>query len=84
MGFSKWLLMNNVVSFLKERSSDFFIGRLHGPAVLGLYNVYVMNVPNRAFFVGDTLFRLALGLGFLYFYNRETKLAQAQAGAVLA
>lgn len=39
IGFSKWLLMNNMVSFLKERSSDFFIGRLHGPAVLGLYNV---------------------------------------------
>lgn len=37
--FSKWLLLNNVLSFLKERLSDFFIGRLHGPAALGLYNV---------------------------------------------
>ena len=37
--FSKWLLMNNMVGFLKERVSDFFIGRLHGPAALGLYNV---------------------------------------------
>lgn len=37
--FSKWLLLNNVLGFLKERLSDFFIGRLHGPAALGLYNV---------------------------------------------
>jgi|GEM_PF-2545093 len=41
--------------------------------VLGVYHVYVLNVPNSAFFVGDSLFRLALGLGFLYFYNRETR-----------
>jgi lipopolysaccharide exporter len=37
--FSKWLLFNGVVGFLKERSSDFFIGRLHGPAALGSYSV---------------------------------------------
>lgn len=37
--FSRWLLLNNAVSFLKERSTDFFIGRLHGPAALGVYNV---------------------------------------------
>ncbi len=39
MGFSKWLLLNNVVGFLKERVSDFFIGRLLGPTSLGMYNV---------------------------------------------
>jgi O-antigen/teichoic acid export membrane protein len=39
LGFSKWLLLNNVVGFLKERSSDFVIGRLHGAAPLGIYNV---------------------------------------------
>lgn len=39
MNFSKWLLMNNAVSFLKERSSDFFIGRMLGAAPLGLYNI---------------------------------------------
>lgn len=50
--------------------------------VLGIYHVYVLDVPFSAFFVGDTLFRLALGLGFMYFYDRETKLAGA--GAVLA
>ena len=37
--FSRWLLFNNVVSFLKERSSDFFIGRLLGAPALGLYNI---------------------------------------------
>lgn len=38
-GFSKWLLLNNVLGFLKERSSDFVIGRLNGAAALGVYNV---------------------------------------------
>jgi lipopolysaccharide exporter len=37
--FSKWLLLNNLVGFLKERSSDFVIGRFHGAAALGVYNV---------------------------------------------
>jgi O-antigen/teichoic acid export membrane protein len=37
--FSRWLLVNNVVSFLKERSSDFFIGRMHGAQALGTYNI---------------------------------------------
>lgn len=39
MNFSKWLLLNNVVGFLKERMSDFFIGRMHGAASLGLYKI---------------------------------------------
>jgi lipopolysaccharide exporter len=37
--FSKWLLLNNIAGFLKERSTDFVIGLLHGPASLGIYNV---------------------------------------------
>jgi lipopolysaccharide exporter len=37
--FSRWLLLNNFVNFLKERSSDFVIGRFFGPAPLGVYNV---------------------------------------------
>lgn len=40
-GFSRWLLFNSLVGFLKERSTDFFIGRLHGSAALGSYNVGV-------------------------------------------
>jgi O-antigen/teichoic acid export membrane protein len=48
--FSKWLLLNNVVGFLKERSSDFVIGRLNGPAALGLYNVNyeIASMPTTA------------------------------------
>jgi O-antigen/teichoic acid export membrane protein len=38
-GFSKWLLVSNMLGFLRLRLSDFLIGRLHGPGVLGLYNV---------------------------------------------
>ena len=50
--------------------------------VLGIYHVYVLHVPFSAFFIGDTVFRLVLSAGLLYFYNRETKLAGT--GAVLA
>jgi O-antigen/teichoic acid export membrane protein len=39
LGFSKWLLFNNVVGFFKERSSDFVIGRTIGAGQLGIYNV---------------------------------------------
>lgn len=39
MRFSSWLLLNNFVNFLKERSSDFVLGRIFGPATLGIYNV---------------------------------------------
>lgn len=38
-GFSKWLLAINMISYLKERSSDWVIGRLAGPASLGAFNV---------------------------------------------
>lgn len=37
--FSKWLLVSNILAFLKERSTDFFIGRSQGAATLGVYNV---------------------------------------------
>ncbi|MDH3411287.1 MAG: lipopolysaccharide biosynthesis protein [Gammaproteobacteria bacterium] len=45
--FSKWLLLNNGLGFLKIRLTDFFIGRLHGATTLGLYNVAyeVANLP---------------------------------------
>lgn len=33
--FSKWLMVQNMLAFLKERSAAFFIGRLAGPASLG-------------------------------------------------
>jgi lipopolysaccharide exporter len=39
VGFSKWLLVNNMVGFFKERSSDFVIGRMLGTASLGTYSI---------------------------------------------
>jgi len=39
MHFSKWMLMNNIVGYLKERLSIFFIGRLHGAGPLGLFEI---------------------------------------------
>lgn len=50
--------------------------------VKGLYDIFVLHPPMSAFFIGDTVFRLALSIGFVYFYNQETKLVQA--GPVLA
>lgn len=37
--FSKWLLVNNVLGLLKERMSDFVIGRIAGAGALGIYNI---------------------------------------------
>lgn len=37
--FSRWLLINNMVGFFKERTPDFFIGRLVGAPALGAYNI---------------------------------------------
>lgn len=39
MRFSRWMLLSNVVIFMKERSSDFVIGSMQGPRALGLYNL---------------------------------------------
>ncbi|MEQ8783512.1 MAG: lipopolysaccharide biosynthesis protein [Roseibium album] len=39
ISFSGWLLINNVVNYLKERSTDFFIGKMYGPSALGIYNI---------------------------------------------
>ncbi len=44
LGFSKWLLFNNMVGFLKERSSDLVIGRLHG-AAHWVFTMSAMNSP---------------------------------------
>lgn len=47
MQFSSWLLINNVLAFLVQRSADFFIGRYAGPQSLGTYNVAyeISNLP---------------------------------------
>jgi lipopolysaccharide exporter len=45
--FSKWIMMQNGLAFLKERSSDLIIGRLAGPHELGVFSVSaeISNMP---------------------------------------
>jgi O-antigen/teichoic acid export membrane protein len=62
LGFSRWLLLNNVIWALRFRSTDFVIGRLAGSQALGLYSAAyeISNLPtselvaplNRAIFPG--------------------------------
>jgi lipopolysaccharide exporter len=46
--FSRWLLLNNVVNFLRTRSADLVIGRVLGASSLGLYAIAyeVANLPS--------------------------------------
>jgi O-antigen/teichoic acid export membrane protein len=37
--FSKWLVLDNVIQFLRFRSSDFLIGKLAGMGAVGLFNI---------------------------------------------
>lgn len=39
LGFSKWLLLNNLLIFLNNRGTDFVIGRISGARELGLYSL---------------------------------------------
>lgn len=60
--FSKWLLLNNILFFLRHRSADFIVGRIAGTGALGLYTIAyeISNLPttelvapiNRAVFPG--------------------------------
>lgn len=38
-GFSKWLLLNNLLIFLNNRGTDFVIGKFSGAGALGLYSI---------------------------------------------
>ena len=44
---SKWLMTQNFISFLRERSSDFVIGRMAGSHALGVFSVSaeISNMP---------------------------------------
>lgn len=46
--FSRWLLLNNFVSFVRTRSADFIVGRMLGIGPLGLYSVAneLANLPS--------------------------------------
>jgi len=60
--FSKWLLINNILYFLRLHSADFIVGRLLGAHTLGVYTVAfeISNLPtteliapiNRAVYPG--------------------------------
>jgi O-antigen/teichoic acid export membrane protein len=47
LNFSGWLMVNNALYFLNQRSTDFVVGRLTGAPALGLYNVSfeISNLP---------------------------------------
>jgi O-antigen/teichoic acid export membrane protein len=46
-GFSKWMLVNNVLTYLIHRSTDLVLGRATGSQALGTYNVAyeISNLP---------------------------------------
>ncbi len=46
--FSKWLLLLNALQFLRDRSSDFVIGRIAGASALGIFSVSyeLANMPS--------------------------------------
>lgn len=60
--FSKWLVINNMLFFLRNRAADFVIGKFGGPHALGVYSIAfeISNLPstelvqpiNRAVFPG--------------------------------
>ncbi len=58
-------------------------GYILGGVVLGFYHVYVLHVPSSSFFLADTLFRLVLGLGFIYFHTRESELARSESSVLV-
>lgn len=37
--FSRWLLLNNLIGFLRKRSADFIVGRSLGAAPLGVFSI---------------------------------------------
>jgi len=39
VGFSKWMLANNALSFVRERIDALIVGKLAGPGPLGLYTI---------------------------------------------
>jgi PST family polysaccharide transporter len=47
LGFSSWLLVNNMLQFFTSRFADFVVGRVQGPRALGLYSVSyeIANLP---------------------------------------
>lgn len=83
--FSKWLLLNNALTFLKVRLADFFVGRLHGATTLGLYSVAyeVANLPTSE--LGAPINRALLpGFSQIEQDNAQLRSTYANAMGVLA
>jgi lipopolysaccharide exporter len=78
--FSRWLLINNFAGFFKERSADFFIGRMTGATSLGTYNLAyeLSNLPTTE--IGAPINR-ALLPGFAKMKDKE-EIASAYSNAV--
>ncbi len=79
--FSKWLLLSNFLGFVRTRASDFVLGRMLGPATLGLYNVSgeFANLPTTE--LGAPINR-ALLPGFAQIGNNRAALSSAYVNAV--
>lgn len=79
--FSKWMLLSNFLGFVRTRASDFVIGRMLGPATLGLYNVGAefANLPTTE--LGAPINR-ALLPGFAQIGNHRAGLSSAYVNAV--
>ncbi len=79
--FSKWLLISNFFEFLKMRASDFLIGRVQGPTMLGLYNISAefANLPTTE--LGAPINR-ALLPGFARIGNDVAALSSAYTNAI--
>lgn len=39
IGFSKWMLLNNLFTYISARAPDFLLGRLYGARSVGLYSI---------------------------------------------
>lgn len=78
--FSRWLLINNFAGFFKERSADFFIGRMTGATSLGTYNLAyeISSLPTTE--IGAPINR-ALLPGFAKMKD-EAEIASAYSNAV--
>lgn len=79
-GFSRWILLHNAVAFMRERSSDFFVGRMFGASALGTYSISYefANLPTTE--LGAPINR-ALLPGFAKMESKE-EIASAYANAI--
>ncbi len=76
LGFTSIALRNSPNSYALRIYLLAQVIHIIGGVLLGVYQVYGLHVPSSSFFIGDSIFRLILGLGFLYYYNLEIQAAK--------